>query len=77
MILQVFLLYSLYTANYFSSITILTKNSGLADTLSTALFCMSYEEGLAIVKNLKDVEVLWIYQNGDQLKTDGFIAVER
>ena len=68
---------TLMPANYFSSITILTKNSGLADTLSTALFCMSYEEGLAIVKNLKDVEVLWIYQNGDQIKTDGFIAVER
>ena len=68
---------TLMPANYFSSITILTKDSGLADTLSTALFCMSYEEGRALVESLGNVEVLWIFQNGDQQKTEGMIPEVR
>ena len=68
---------TLMPANYFSSITVLAKNSGLADTLSTALFCMSYEEGLALVESLEDVEVLWIGIDGEQKKTDGMLAYER
>jgi thiamine biosynthesis lipoprotein len=63
-------------SNYFSSITVITKDSGLADTLSTALFCMSYEEGLELVEKLEGVEVLWIYKNGEQVKTDGLLAIE-
>lgn len=68
---------TLMPAEYFSSVTVITKNSGLADTLSTALFCMSYEEGLALVESLGNVEVLWIYENGEQRKTDGMLAIER
>ena len=62
---------TLMPANYFSSISILVKDSGLADTLSTALFCMSYEEGLELVEKLEGVEVLWIYKNGAIVYTDG------
>jgi thiamine biosynthesis lipoprotein len=67
---------TLMPSNYFSSITVITKDSGLADTLSTALFCMSYEEGLELVEKLEGVEVLWIYKNGEQVKTDGLLAIE-
>ena len=68
---------TLLPANYFSSITVITKNSGLADTLSTALFCMSYEEGAALVESLDDVEVLWIFRDGNQERTDGMISIEK
>ena len=61
-------------ADYFSSITILTKDSGLADALSTALFCMSYEEGLALVQKIGNVDVLWVYPNGTTKMTEGFEA---
>ena len=54
------LYFILMPASYFSSITILTANSGLADALSTALFSMSYEDGLALVERIGAVEVLWI-----------------
>ena len=68
---------TLMPAEYFSSVTIITKDSGLADTLSTALFCMSYEEGLELVESLDGVEVLWIFKDGEQKTTDGMISVER
>ena len=59
-------------AEHFSSITIITENSGLADALSTALFCMSYEDGRALVDTLDGVEVLWIDTEGNQTSTEGF-----
>lgn len=56
-------------AAYFASVTVITPDSGLADALSTALFCMSYEEGLALAEKLGNVQVLWIYSDGSQAKT--------
>ena len=37
--------------------------------LSTALFCMSYEDGLALVQTLENVQVLWILPDGTQYQT--------
>lgn len=54
---------TLYPADYFESLTVVTKDSGLADALSTALFCMSYEDGLALAEKL-GVDVLWILPDG-------------
>ena len=65
---------TLMPADYFSSITILTKNSGLADALSTALFCMSYEDGLALVNKIGNVDVLWVRKDGTMEMTQGFEA---
>lgn len=56
-------------AEYFASVSVVAKNSALADALSTALFCMSYEDGKALVDNMEDVEVLWISHNGEQRAT--------
>ena len=66
---------TLMPAEYFSSVTILTKNSGLADALSTALFCMSYEDGLALVEKIGGVEVLWVYHDNSTKMTKGFEAL--
>lgn len=63
---------TLYPAAYFASVSILCPDSALADALSTALFCMSEEEGRALVETLDGVEVLWIYEDGRQSATDGF-----
>ena len=62
---------TLMPASYFSSITILTANSGLADALSTALFSMSYEDGLALVNKFGGVEVIWITPDGAVYQTEG------
>ena len=62
---------TLMPANYFSSISILVKDSGLADALSTALFSMSYEDGRALVDSLEGVEAIWIYKDKTIVYTDG------
>lgn len=66
---------TLMPAEYFSSVTIITENSGLADALSTALFCMSYEEGLALVNKIGGIEVIWIDLNYNMKSTSGIKTV--
>ena len=64
---------TLMPAEHFASLVILCKDSGLADGLSTALFCMPYEEGRAIIDRLNGVEALWIMPDGEIRHTDGLI----
>ena len=64
---------TLYPADYFESLTVVTKDSGLADALSTALFCMSYEDGLALAEKL-GVDVLWIFPDRGIRYTSGLEA---
>ena len=59
----------------YASVSIFTSNSGLADALSTALFCMSYEEGLSVVQSIGGVDVLWIYKDGTMKMTDGVAII--
>ncbi|MGM9632321.1 MAG: FAD:protein FMN transferase [Eubacteriales bacterium] len=71
---------TLMPAEYFSAITVITKDSALADALSTALFCMSYEDGLALLGKIENelgakVDVLWIYPDGVKKMTDGFASL--
>ena len=58
-------------ANYFSSISVFCIDGGLADALSTALFCMTYEEGLKLVNSIGGVDVIWVDKSGTLLKTNG------
>ena len=62
---------TLMPSSHFSSVSIITKDSGLADALSTALFTMSYEDGKKLVEKIGNVEVIWITPDGKQYLTDG------
>ena len=62
---------TLHPAGYFSSVTVFTENSALADALSTALFCMSYEDGSQLISKLDGVSVMWITADGEELLSDG------
>lgn len=61
-------------ADLFASVSILAPASisGSADALSTALFCMSYEDGLALISSIDGVEALWIYSDGEIRLSEGF-----
>lgn len=67
---------TLMPADHFSSVTILAEDSGLADALSTALFCMPYEEGLALINSIGNVDAVWVYKDGTLKSTDGVKIVK-
>lgn len=56
------------------SVSILCKDSGMADALSTAIFNMELEEGEALIESLEGVEALWIYPDGKEVYSSGFQA---
>lgn len=62
---------TLMPAEHFTSVTILTKDSGLADALSTALFSMSYEDGKALIDSLEGVDAIWIFKDKTIRYSDG------
>ncbi len=57
---------------YFSSVSVRTKDSGVADAFSTALFNMEYEAGLALVENMEDMEAMWVGKDGQIRYSGGF-----
>lgn len=62
---------TLFPANYFVSVTILCKDSGMADALAK-IFNMPYEEGLALIESLPDTEALWVFSDGSLEYSSGF-----
>jgi thiamine biosynthesis lipoprotein len=68
---------TLMPATGFLSVSVICKSSAQADALSTALFCMSPDEGLALVESLPDVEALWVSTDGTQRTSSGFSAYLR
>jgi len=66
---------TLFPRNEFSSVSILSKDSGLADALSTALFNMSYEDGKKLISSIEGVEALWITDEYEIFYTDGFADI--
>ena len=45
------------------SVSIVCESSALGDALSTALFCMSVDEGMALVNSLNGVEAMWVTED--------------
>ena len=56
-------------AEHFASVSIICRDSALADSLSTALFCMDHDMGLALVESIGDVRVIWVYNDGTVVKS--------
>ena len=63
---------TLWPAAYFDGVSVLAPDSGVADCLTTGLFCMPLEEGQAIVENLDGVEALWCTTDGQIVKSSGW-----
>ena len=59
-------------ADNFSSVTIITNDSGMADAYSTAVFNMPLAEGMEFVNQLDGVEAMWILEDGSIQYSDGF-----
>lgn len=55
---------TMFPAVHFRSVSIITEDSGMADFLSSAVFLMTYEEGLKFVDSLEGVEAIWLLEDG-------------
>ena len=62
---------TLYPALLWRSVTIVCADSGAADALSTALFLMTQEEGLALLSQF-DAEAMWVAADGAVYYSPGF-----
>ena len=51
---------TLMPSTYYKQVTILCKDSGKADALSTAVFNMPFEQGLKYIESLPDTEAMWV-----------------
>ncbi|MBE6811259.1 MAG: FAD:protein FMN transferase [Ruminococcaceae bacterium] len=63
---------TLMPADFYLSVSVVCKDSGLADALSTALFCMSLEEGKALVESFPDAAAMWVAKDGNQTFSSGW-----
>lgn len=59
---------------YWRSVTVVCTDSGLADALSTALFLLPLEEGMALAQQC-GAEALWVDAAGEENMTPGFEAM--
>lgn len=66
---------TLYPAEYFTSITVISSDSALADAFSTALFCMSYDDGIKLVESNDKIEAIWLDNNGKTYQSSGVKAI--
>lgn len=62
---------TLAPADYFVSVTVLGTDSGLADCLSTGLFCLPLEKGMEIIENMEGYEACWVTKDGTTTYSSG------
>ncbi|MDR0292575.1 MAG: FAD:protein FMN transferase [Oscillospiraceae bacterium] len=67
---------TLMPAVRYKQVTVIHQNPGLADILSTALFILPVEEGLALAEKC-GADALWIDSEGLWRATDGYIEISQ
>ena len=67
---------TLLPAEGYLSVSVICQSSAAADALSTALFCMTPAEGLALVESLPDTEAHWVMSDGTKQVSSGFSRYE-
>lgn len=67
---------TLWPANHYRAVTVVTEDSGVGDFLSTCLFVMDYEEGKAFAE-AQGAMVLWVFPDGSIQYTDSMLPLLR
>ena len=63
---------TLMPSEKYISVTVVCRDSAQGDGLSTALFCMSLEDGLMLVESTPNAEAIWVLPDGTQKTSSGF-----
>lgn len=59
-------------SNGYASVSVICKGSDLGDALSTALFCMSIDDGKELLAKYENVEAMWLMEDGTMITTSGW-----
>lgn len=65
---------TLMPADEYVSVSILCQDSGMADALSTCIYNMPLDKGMAWIEGLDGVEAMWIEADGTEHFSSGFQA---
>ncbi len=68
---------TLMPAEGYLSVSVVCEDSGLADALSTALFCLPQQEGLALVETIDGAEAMWVTEDGKKSFSSGWSQYEK
>lgn len=63
---------TLMPSDYFTAVSILCKDSGMADALTKAIFNMPLEEGLRFIERFENTEAIWILKDGSMKYSSNF-----
>lgn len=63
---------TLMPAEGIRSVTVISDDSALADVLSTTLFQMSVEDGMALIENTQNAEAVWLDADGNISRSSGY-----
>ena len=63
---------TLMPAEGYLSVSVITPDSAAGDALSTALFCMTVQEGMTLLSTIPHTEALWVLSDGTRHTTDGW-----
>ncbi|MBE6731538.1 MAG: FAD:protein FMN transferase [Ruminococcaceae bacterium] len=63
---------TLFPADNYLSVSVITDNSANGDVLSTALFILDIEKGKELLKEFPGAEAMWVLKDGTKIYSDNF-----
>lgn len=66
---------TLFPAENFTAVTVICEDSGMADALSTAIYCMDFEQGHALIQSIEGSEAMWVFKDKSIRYSEGFEAL--
>ena len=62
---------TLMPGEYYRAVTVVAKDSGIADLLSTEVFLLPYEKSRKLIESFEGAEAIWVMADGTIESTDG------